>query len=140
MGNLYSSYVEFNSTTIFKKTKFTSSDKLCDSSSTVSCSLNAPITFSSQEEISLLLSNYHVNLSGNKHFRISKNDRNSSGRHIAICQLQHKHNNEVDSYNKKNKNASGFISRKKDVVCEALHYCTYVNTKDTEIFSYFSNK
>ena len=127
MGNLISSYHQFRNTNIDNPL----CPELCSSSSCImSTSVNVPIIFHSQQEISLLLSTYHLNLPGNKHFRINKNDSNITGRHVAICQLQRNHNIEVDSYNKQNKNTPGFISRKKEVVCEALHYCTYTNKND----------
>ena len=113
MGNLISSYHQFRNA----NNDNPSSPELCSSSSCImSTSVKVPIIFHSQQEISLLLSTYHLNLPGNKHFRIYKNDRKTTCRHVAIFQLQRNHNIEVDSYNKQNKNTPGFISRKKEVV------------------------
>ena len=104
------------------------SDKDKDTIDTTSpsVSMNQSILYDSQSDILLALSNYHMNLPRSKHYQIIKNDKNATGRHIAICHQQDLHNQKVNKFNKANKDILGFILRRKETICEDLHYCTYV--------------
>ena len=92
----------------------------------LSVPMNQTIMYDSQSDILLALSNYHMNLPRSKHYQIIKNDKNATGRHIAICHQQDLHNQKVNKFNKANKDILGFILRRKETICEGLHYCTYV--------------
>ena len=70
---------------------------------------NDSILYNSQNDIVLVLSKYHMNLSGDKDFRVIKNDKKATGRHIAICQLQYVHNMEITQCNEAQKGSMGFI-------------------------------
>ena len=67
------------------------------------------IMYECQSDILLALSNYYMNIPGSKQFRIIKNENNATGRHIAIYYQQDVHNQEVNKFNKANKDIIGFF-------------------------------
>ena len=93
----------------------------------MSSSTNA-IYYDSTVDIEKTLCSYHFNINNNKHFRIIKNDRFITGRHVVICAAWAHSNNIINSWNKSHKNDNDFVLKPIVVVCQGIHTCSYAKT------------